>query len=150
MPETCKIAQPAGKSSTPSSWKTLGSDVATGLLQEINERKLTLPEARAVARPFFTRGPMTDADAVEFVTKVKGKTDVPLADRQVIALSVMQSELISDEEVRAAEQWIEKENPSLETIESRAEEMRSKRVSELRLFPQVRTLKQSLENFYLE
>ena len=101
------------------------------MFAEINERKLSLPEARAVARPFFTRGPMSDADAVEFVTKLKERRNLTPADQQVIALSVMQSELISDEEVKRAEQWIERENPSLEKIESRAEEMRNKRVTEL-------------------
>ena len=100
-----------------------------------------------MARPFFTQGPMTDAGAVEFVTKLKKRIDVTPAERQVIALSVMQSELISDEEVKGVEQWIETKDPSLETIESRAEEMRNKRVFELRLFPQVKPLKQSLEAY---
>jgi hypothetical protein len=150
MPATCKIAQRSGTPPPPSSWENLSSDVATGVLGEINKRKLTLSEARAVARPFFTRGPMIDADAAEFVTKLKERSDVTAAERQVIALSVMQSELISEGEVKQAEQWIEKEDPSLETIESRAEEMRNKKVDELRLFPQASALKQSLEAYRLE
>jgi G3E family GTPase len=93
---------------------------------------------------------MTDADALEFVAKLKRQGEITPAEHQVIALSVMQSELISDEEVKAAEQWIEKENPSLDTIESRAEEVRKKKVAEPRLFPGATTLKQSLQNFQLE
>lgn len=150
MPAACKIAHPSRMAPTLNSWKALQPDVVAGLFAEINERKLTLPEARAVARPFFTRGPMTDRDAVEFVTKLKERTDLTPADRQVIALSVAQSELITDEEVKGAEQWVERENPSLEKIESRGEEMRNRRVTELRLFPEVRALKQSLENFFIE
>lgn len=150
MPAKCKIAQASGTPSASGLSKNLRSDLASGLLREINGRQLTLPEARAVARPFFTRGPMTDADATEFVTKLKARTDVAPAEREVIALSVMQSELISDKEVKGAEQWIEKEDPSLETIESRAEELRNRKPSERRLFPQVSELNQSLEDYRLE
>jgi hypothetical protein len=150
MPAKCKIAQPSATAPAMGLSKNLYPNLASGLLGEINKRELTLPEARAVARPFFTQGPMTDADAVEFVTKLKKRTDVTPAERQVIALSVVQSELISDEEVKGIEQLIEKENPSLETIESRAEEMRNRKLFELRLFPQVKTLLQSLEGYRLE
>jgi hypothetical protein len=150
MPAACKIAEPAGTSTALSSWKSLTPDVASELVAEIHRRELTLPEARAVARPFFTRGAMNDSGALEFVAKLKTRSNITPAEQQVIALSVTQSELISDEDVKGVEQWIEKENPSLEQIESRAEEMRNRRVTELRLFPEVRTLKRSLKNFLIE
>lgn len=51
--------------------KSLAPQLSTKLMQEIGGRNLTLPEAKAVARPFFTQGPMTDADATDFVTKFK-------------------------------------------------------------------------------
>jgi G3E family GTPase len=93
---------------------------------------------------------MTDADALQFVAKLKRQGAITPSEQQAISLSVTQSELISDEEVKAAQQWIEKENPSLETIETRAEQARKKTVSQPRLFPGVSPLKQSLQNFQLE
>jgi G3E family GTPase len=58
--------------------------------------------------------------------------------------------LISQEEVHELENWVEKENPSLEVLEARAEELRKRKVSELRLFPQVKGLKESLTAFQAE
>jgi hypothetical protein len=150
MPAECKIAPPSPTSRALRLSRTLRPEVASGVFNEISERPLNVPQARAIARPFFTQRQMTDADALEFVAKLKRQREITPAEHQVITLSVMQSELISDEEVKAAEQWIEKENPSLDTIESRAEEVRKKRVAEPRLFPGASTLKQSLQNFQLE
>ena len=142
MPAACRIASPSG---TPPALRSR-SDLppsATGdeILRVIASRKLTLPEARAVARPFFTRGPMTDADATEFAAKLQHRTDLTPEERQVIALSVAESERISDEEVRNVEQWIEKNDPPLETIQVQAEEVRQKKITELRLFPEATRLK---------
>ena len=151
MPAECKLAQPSGTPQALHSWKTLlRPEIATGVFNEINQRTLTVSEARAVARPFFTQKPMTDADALQFVAKLKRQGAITPSEQQAISLSVTQSELISDEEVKAAQQWIEKENPSLETIETRAEQARKKIVSQPRLFPGVSPLKQSLQNFQLE
>jgi G3E family GTPase len=91
---------------------------------------------------------MTDAEALAFVGKLKQRGEITPAERQAIALSVTQSELISDEDVKQAEQWIAKENPSLEMIESHAEELRKRTAPELRLFPQVGTVKQSVQEFH--
>jgi hypothetical protein len=149
MPAECKIAQPSGTPQALRLGKTLlHPEIATGVFNEIGQRTLTVPEARAVARPFFTRKPMTDADALKFVAKLKRQREITPAEQQAIALSVIQSELVSDEEVKATQQWIEKENPSLEAIEARAEEVRKKTAPELRLFPQVGTVKQSVQEFH--
>ena len=149
MPAECKIAQPSGTPQALRLWKSLlRPEIATGVFNEINQRTLTVPEARAVARPFFTQKPMTDAEALAFVGKLKQRGEITPAERQAIALSVTQSELISDEDVKQAEQWIAKENPSLETIESHAEELRKRTAPELRLFPQNGTLKQSVQEFH--
>jgi hypothetical protein len=148
MPAECRIAQPSGIPQTLRLWKTLlRPEVATGVVNEITQRALTVPEARAVARPFFTKGPMTDAEALAFVGKLKQREITP-AEREAIALSVTQSELISDADVKAAEQWIAKENPSLEAIKSHAEEIRKRTAPELRLFPQVEPVKQSAHEFH--
>jgi len=149
MPAECKIAQPSGTPQALRLWKTLLlPEIAAGVFNEINQRTLTVPEARAVARPFFTSEPMTDAEALAFVGKLKQRGEITPAERQAIALSVTQSELISDEDVKQAEQWIAKENPSLEMIESHAEELRKRTTPELRLFPQVGTVKQSVQEFH--
>jgi hypothetical protein len=149
MPAECKIAQPSGTPQALRLWKTLlRPEIATGVFNEISQRTLTVPEARAVARPFFTREPMTDAEALAFVGELKQRGEIAPAERQAIALSVTQSELISDEDVKQAEQWIAKENPSLETIASHAEELRKRTAPELRLFPQVGAVKQSVQEFH--
>ena len=147
MPANCRIASPSPAGTPPVS--RVRSDLpspAAGdeILKVIANRKLTLPEARAVARPFFTRGPMTDADATEFAAKLQHRTDLTPEERQVIALSVAESERFSDEDVKKVEQWIEKENPPLEKIETQAEEARQKKVTELRLFPEATSLKEVL------
>ena len=151
MPKECKIAQPATPGFVSRVWlKSLAPQLSTKLVQEIGGRNLTLPEAKAVARPFFTQGRMTDADATDFVTKLK-KRDIKPEEQEAIALSVIQSERFSDDDVKGIEQWVEKDNPSLETIEARAEATRKtaaeKEISELRLFPQVQELRQSVESF---
>lgn len=149
MPAECKIAQPSGTPQALRLWKTLlRPEIATGVFNEIRQRTLTVPEARAVARPFFTQKPMTDADALQFVGKLKRQGEITPAEQQAIALSVTQSELISDEDVKQAEQWIAKENPSLEMIESHAQELRKRTAPEVRLFPQVGTVKQSVQEFH--
>jgi len=119
-------------------------EVIEALWQEITTRPLTLPEARAVARPFFPTKLMTDDDATSFIQALKDR-NVTDEEKAVIALSVIQSERLGDEELKGIEQWIEKENPSLEAVERRAEEIRTRRISELRLFPQVRELLESLQ-----
>ena len=149
MPAECKIAQPSGTPQALRLWKSLlRPEIATGVFNEINQRTLTVPEARAVARPFFTQKPMTDAEALAFVDKLKQRGEITPAEQQAIALSVTQSALISDEDVKQTEQWIAKENPSLKTIESHAEELRKRTTPELRLFPQNGTLKQSVQEFH--
>jgi G3E family GTPase len=149
MPAECKIAEPSGTPRAARLFRTLlRPEVATGVVNEISQRALTVPEARAIARPFFTRKSMTDADALAFVGKLKQQREITPAERQAIALSVTQSELISDEDVKAAKQWIEKDNPSLKTIESHAEELRKKTAPEPRLFPQVEPVKQSVREFH--
>jgi hypothetical protein len=147
MPALCKLAPPSGTPLGLRSWLKFRPEVAGGLWREINDRTLTLPEARAVARPFFSRSAMTDKDAIEFVSKFKGKTDLTPEERNVIMLSVLQSELFSDGEVKQVEQWVEKENPPLDTIESRADEARKRNVAELRLFPKIEGLRQSLQDW---
>jgi hypothetical protein len=139
MPANCMIAQISRPAGTIRSFQ-IPSSITARLTQEITTRTLSLPETRAVARPFFTHGPMTDANATAFVTQLRARQIKP-EEQQAIALSVMQSEVFSDEEVNATRQWIERENPSLESIEARAETKREQRNFEPRLFPQVRELK---------
>lgn len=149
MPAECKLAQPSGTPQALRSWKTLvRPEIATGVLNEINQRTLTVQEARAVARPFFTQKPMSDADALQFVDKLKRQGEITPAEQQAISLSVTQSELISDEDVKATQQWIEKENPSLEAIESHAEQLRKRTTPQVRLFPQLGTVRQSVQEFH--
>jgi len=148
MPAECKIVQPSGTPQPLVGWKTLlRPEVATGVVNEISQRTLTVPEARAVARPFLTNGAMTDADALAFVSKLKQREITP-GEQEAIALSVTQSELIKDADVKAAEEWIAKENPSLEAIESRADELRKRTAPEPRLFPQVEPVKRSVQEFH--
>ena len=143
MPADCLVASPVGGSRIRKVWRNLPpQEVVSKLWQTILQRNLTVPETRAVARPFFPRGPMTDADANKFVMTLKERGAKP-EEQDLIALSVMQSEQISDNNVREIERWIEKENPSLETIESRAEEMRGRKTFESRLFPEVPELLRS-------
>ena len=143
MPASCLLASPSATPLAAVSQPDIPSLATADEIQEVMaRRKLTLPEARAVARPFFTKGPMSDPDAVKKVAELQQRTDLTREERQAIALSVAQSERISDEEVKKVEEWIEKEDPPLETIETQAEEARAKTVTELRLFPEATRLKQ--------
>jgi hypothetical protein len=138
MPASCMVSKQSGPSATVQSFQ-LPSSITTKLTEEIAARTLSVPEAKAVARPFFTHGPMTDKDATEFVASLKGREIKP-EEQQLIALSVVQSEFFSDEEVIATRRWIETENPALEVIEAKAEEKRTQRNVEPRLFPEIREL----------
>ena len=142
IPAKCKIApSPGGPSGFVQFVGDLRPEISRKLEQEIATRTLSAPEARAVARPFFTRGQMTDKDAIAFVSELKSKKrELKPEEQQLIAISVIQSELMSDGEVKETEQWIKKENPSLELIESKAEEKRGQKLAEPRLFPQIREL----------
>ncbi len=97
-----------------------------------------------MARPFFSQSAMSDKDATQFAAELKGR-NLSAAERAAISLSVLQSEWVSEEEVRGLEQWVEREEPSLEKVEARAEEFRDRKITELRLFPKVRALQQALE-----
>jgi len=108
---------------------------------------LSLAEAKAVARPFFTQGAMTDTDALALVGKLQERIEVTPEERRIILLSVIQSELISDEEVMQLELWIEQANPSMKVIESKAEQFRNRRITELRLFPNVRGLLKTANDY---
>lgn len=142
IPAPCKLAPPAAAAATAATAATAplnnppGPDVFSKILKEIETRALTPAEAKAVARPFFTKGEMSDADATEFVTRLK-RQRAESEMKDAIVESVIQSERFSDEDVRKIEGWIEKENPDLEMIERRAEEERRKKIAKLRLFPQI-------------
>ncbi len=144
MPKDCLLAAPSGTPPAMQSFMLPTTDIAQQVVQEIKERQITLPEARAVARPFFNRSAMSDKDATQFAAELKGR-DLSAAERAAISLSVLQSEWVSEEEVRGLEQWVERENPALEKVEARAEELRSRRITELRLFPKVEALRQSIQ-----
>ena len=113
MPKDCLLATPSGTPPQIGALKISTTDVAQQVVRESQRRALTLPEARAVARPFFNQKAMSDQDAKEFVAKLK--TREPLGSRpERDYLSVLQSEWVSDEEVRGIEQWVERESPPLE------------------------------------
>lgn len=144
MPKDCLLTSP---SSTPPEMQSLmipKPEIAQALVTEIRQRSLTLPEARAVARPFFNRSAMSDQEATQFAARLKEK-ELSAAAQEAITLSVLQSEWVSEEEAHGIEQWIEKDNPPLEAIEVRAQELRARKIMELRLFPQVEALKQAAQ-----
>jgi hypothetical protein len=152
FPKEC-LVQPPASSATP--WKSFvipssslvnSHGVPARLASEIDRRSLNLPEARAVARPFFNSAVMTDADAVRFAANLK-KRPLSLEEQLAITQSVLQSELVSDDEVKAVETWVKNENPSTKALESRAEELRNRKITELRLFPEVEGLRESLQQF---
>ena len=146
MPKDCRLAGPSGTPPAMQAMMMPRPEIGEQIVRESEQGRLSLPETRAVAQPFFNQGAMSDTDANQFVAKLKDRK-LTAAERAVITLSVLQGELVDEEEVRGIEQWVEKENPSLETIESRAEEIRNRRITELRLFPKVEGLKQSFEEW---
>ena len=146
MPASCMTEESPGRFHGAGSWPP-PPVVDDNLWREIRQGTLSLLEARAVARPFFTQGPITDDDAIALVAKLQRRTDLTHEERQIVFLSVVQSELISDEEVAQLEQWIEQANPPLEVIEAQAEQLRNRRLTELRLFPRVRGLLQAANDY---
>jgi Protein of unknown function (DUF1353) len=148
MPPECMKDEPSTTPRVSGSWRP-PPDLGNDIWREIKRRVLSPAEIRAVARPFFTRGPMTDSDAIGFVARLKKTSDLTLVERQAIALSVIQFELVSDEEVIELERWINEKNPPLEMVESTAEQLRNTNVTELRLFPDVRGLKQAVDDYRL-
>lgn len=119
MPANCKINLPVKAS------------IQTKLLQTIQSRSLTPAETKAVARPFFTTRAMTQASAEKFVTHLRQRR-VTSAETRIIALSVIQSERFSDDDVKQVESWIKTENPSLKAIKARAEQTRKQKQEQLR------------------
>jgi hypothetical protein len=146
MPGVCKAASPPTTSSRIArQWpKVLKPDVVDQVWQTIRSRQLTVAEARAVARPFLNRAAMSDADAIAFVEALR-KTDATEEEKDLIALSVILSQRFNEEHVREIEEWIRRENPSVKRIEARAEEMRSARIIETHIFPEVRGLRRPLD-----
>ena len=89
---------------------------------------------------------MSDADAIAFVEALR-KTEVTQEEKDLITLSVILSQRFDENHVREIEEWIRNENPSLDQIESRAEEMRgSSRVIEPLIFPEIPTSGRSLDH----
>jgi hypothetical protein len=113
-----------------------GPNVVDKVWGQIAERNLTLPETKAVAQPFFTHSQMTDARARTFVMQLKKRGAKP-EERVVITVSVVQSERFSESEVKAIQQSVEKQDPSLEQIDAQADAMRSRKIVTQRLFPEV-------------
>jgi len=148
MPAVCKAAPlPPGPSRIARQWPALRKpDVVDQLWQIIRSRQLTVAEARALARPFFNRTTMSDADAIAFVEALR-KTEVTQEEKDLITFSVILSQRFDENHVREIEEWIRNENPSLDQIESRAEEMRgSSRVIEPLIFPEIPTSGRSLDH----
>ena len=114
MPAVCKLSPPVKAS------------IQTKLLRIIRSRPLTSAETKAVARPFFTNRTMTQAGAAKLVSRLKQRRVTPEEER-IIALSVIQSEQFSDDDVKQVESWSETEKPSLETTEARAEQTRKQK-----------------------
>lgn len=117
MPEECKLKSPVRAS------------VQRKLVQVIQNRTLSPAETRTVARPFFTDRPMSDVAATKFVARLK-RRPVTSEEAAVISLSVGQSQLSSDIDLKQLEKWIKKENPSVETLKTRAEETRKQKQAE--------------------
>lgn len=147
MPDVCKAAPLPGRSSRlATQWPgLLTPKVVDQLWQTIRNRPLTVAEARAVARPFFNRASMSDAAAVDFVKALK-ETHPTQEERELITLSVILGQRFDENHVVEIEDWIRRENPSVEEIESRAEEMRAMRVREPQIFPDVPTLRRPLND----
>jgi len=147
MPAVCKTAAPAtSPSRIARQWpKLLKPGVVDQLWQIIHSRQLTVAEARAVARPFFNRTAMSDADAIAFVEALR-KTEVTQEEKDLITLSVILSQRFDENDVKQIEEWIRREDPSLEQIEVRAEDMRrSSRVVEPLIFSEIPTWGRSLD-----
>jgi hypothetical protein len=147
MPTACVMRSP------------IETAVQKKLVGVIQRRVLSPAETRAVARPFFTNRKMTQTAAMKFVVGLKHRRVTP-EEASAISLSVAQSEQFSETDVKQIESWIKKENPSLNTIKSRAEETRKqkrrqqvenaklKSNSKPRLFPDLPELaRQSFDNF---
>jgi hypothetical protein len=105
--------------------RAIDSTLQSTLMQVIKSRTLSASETKAVARPFFTTKAMTGADAAALVAQLKQR-NLNADESYIISLSVIQSAHISDADVKVSEAWVEKENPSLEAIERRAEQLRNK------------------------
>ena len=143
MPDCCKEAPiPCPSSRLAMQWPGL-HDVVDQLWQTIRNRPLTVAEARAVARPFFNRGSITDADAIDFVNALKEK-EPTAEEKYLITLSVIISQRLDEKGVAKIEKWVREENPSFEEIEHRADKMRAIRLVKLRIFPDVPVLRRPL------
>ncbi len=147
MPDICKAAPlPRRSSRLAMQWPgLLTPDVVDQLWQTIRNRPLTVAEARAVARPFFNRASMTDAGAMDFVNTLRQK-EPTAEEKDLITLSVFISQRFDEKHVAEIEDWVRRENPSLEEIESRAEEIRAIRLAEPHIFPDVPTLRRPLSD----
>lgn len=147
MPDICKAAPgPQRSSRLARQWPGLLTPHAVEeLWQTIRNRQLTVAEARAVARPFLNRVSMTDADATDFVNALRQK-EPTAEEKDLITLSVIISQRFDERHVTKIEEWIRRENPSLEEIESRAEEMRAARLIRPHIFPDVQALRGPLSD----
>jgi hypothetical protein len=146
MPAACKGAPlPARTSRIAMQWPSvLKPDVVDKLWQTIRSRQLTVAEARAVARPFFNRASMSDADAIAFVEALR-ETGATQEEKDLITLSVILSQRFDEKHVTEIEKWIRSKDPSLKEIESKAQKMRSVRVVDSHIFPDVPTLRRALD-----
>lgn len=137
MPQACLAAHPAAARPLRSRLNFLPPrDVTLQLWQTILTRPLTIEETRAAARAFLSISIMTNVDAATTLAELKERRLSP-EDLDALALSVMLHQRLSEEHAREIRQWIAFENPPLDAIISRAEEMRHQRI-ETEIFPELR------------
>ena len=145
MPAACKdVPQPARPSRIARQYPSIiQPGIVQALWAKIYSRDLTIAEARAVARPFFNRASMTDADAIAFVKALRDSRPTP-EEMDLVTVSVILSQHFDEQHVAEIEEWVRQENPSLEEIEARAEERRLIRVIDPNIFPEIPELRRPL------
>lgn len=89
--------------------------IATQRFQYVLSQPLTVDDKKAVLRPLIGREPREDEVQTLFSQSVK--SNLNLRNQKAIAESLQNSEKISDAQVHKIADWIQKENPSLETLE---------------------------------
>lgn len=119
-------------------WKTLNTampatcrrslyvdpNVQKNIITRIKSRSLSPLEAEAVARPFVTDHALTANDVAKVVAELKAR-ELTADEQAIIAQSVVETIYFPPEEVRSVADWVEKNDPSLEQIEQRAEHARA-------------------------
>jgi Protein of unknown function (DUF1353) len=93
----------------------VSTSVATQRFEYVRTQPLTFDDKKAVLRPLIGREPREDEVQSLFSQSVT--SNLSLRNKKSIAESLENSEKISDAQVHKIADWIQRENPSLETLQ---------------------------------